>query len=103
MVASPKPGEHEVETWDMASGVNHHHLYRQAVGKLRYAVSERPDLSYVVKELSRGRATPRGQHRAMLKRCLRYAQGGQAPLVQAWWLQVEQPQHDGLLGRVPAP
>ena len=51
----------------------HHHLYRQIVGKLMYAmVGSRPDLAYSLSILGRYTAAPDSYYLAMAKKVLAY-------------------------------
>ena len=51
---------------------DHHSLYRAAVGKLLWTVSERPDLAFSVKELARACQSPRLDDWRKLEHTLRY-------------------------------
>lgn len=50
-------------------------LYKQMVGCIMYLAATRPDLMFVVSQLSRYMETPTEQHMAAMKRILRYIQG----------------------------
>jgi hypothetical protein len=50
-------------------------LYRRAIGQLMWTLSERPDISFPVKELARASHAPTRRHAAQLKRLLRYIRG----------------------------
>ena len=52
-----------------------HKLYRTAVGQLLWATSVRPDISFVVTELSRSLQAPTKQDEKQLKQVLRYLKG----------------------------
>ena len=76
MVPRPRPsGPQESQTWEEHLPPERHQLYRRTVGKLRFAVRLRPDLSFCVKELSRDLSAPMGKSWSMMKRCLRYVNG----------------------------
>ena len=49
--------------------------YRHTLGQLMWTLSERPDLSFAVKELARNMSKPTTRNAAQLKRVLRYLRG----------------------------
>ena len=50
-------------------------LYRQLVGSLIYLIATRPDLSFVMRFISRFMTVPKVEHWTAAKRVLRYVKG----------------------------
>ena len=77
--ASSVPGEKQsdIEKFQGSPELNpeHHHVYRQAIGKLMWAASERPDLQFSIKELSRRASAPTLRDWKQMEKCLKYLKG----------------------------
>lgn len=69
----------EKATWTDVVEPELHHLFRMLVGQLSFLLTERSDLLFVTKELSREMSAPTGQSIARLKRALRYIAGTRDP------------------------
>ena len=69
------PGVRHREDEELAVDEVKHHQYRRAVGQLLWTVGERPDLSYVIKELARRVQRPSEEDWCALKRVLHYIKG----------------------------
>ena len=67
--------QEEKENWSEQLSPEDHYRYRKVVGMLRFVVSERPDLLFVVFLLSRDLNAPTGESWARLRRCGRYLRG----------------------------
>lgn len=75
-VATPfVAGARHREDEELAVDETKHRQYRRAVGQLLWTVGERPDLSYVIKELARRVQRPSEEDWTALKRVLHYIKG----------------------------
>ena len=81
---SIKPTE-EPQLCDMVE----HHLYRQVVGKMMWLASDRPDLTYAIKELARAVQQPNVEDMQKLKRLGKYLAN---TLDMVWRLDVDMKQ-----------
>jgi hypothetical protein len=64
--------KHRREEGDLLADLT---IYRQLVGSLNYLIITRPDISFVVQQVSQFMQTPRHLHLAVVRRIIRYLRG----------------------------
>ncbi len=74
-VAKPRNQDQSNKSDDTPLSSENHSLYRAAVGRLMWLLSERPDLAYAVKQLARECSAPTMMSWKSLQQVLKYIQG----------------------------
>jgi hypothetical protein len=75
LMKDPKPSAGDKDRWEEPLSKELHHVYRQVVGKMRFASPRRMDIMYAVQLLSRSLAAPQWRHWVQLRHLARYLKG----------------------------